>query len=105
MNGRRDFTVVEQALDLAISDAFSEEAVVDISGTFVGTVVVEGSVDGTIFRALAMSPVAGGADVASVTAPGAWRVNFGGMKAGRVRCSAFTSGTIVAQAAVTRKAA
>ena len=105
MNAQKTLTALNAALDLNISDSFSEEGLVDISGTFTATLVVEGTTDGSIYRSLAMSPLAGGADVSSVTAPGAWRVNFGGLKAARVRVSAYTSGSAVAAAAITRKAA
>lgn len=105
MNAKGTLTALNAALDLNISDAFSEEGNIDVSGTFVATLVTEGSVDGATWRSLEMSPVAGGAGVASVTAPGAWRVNFGGLKAAKVRVSAFTSGSAVVIANTVRKAA
>jgi len=105
MRAQKTLGALNDELPLNISDSYSEEGVIDISGTFTATLVVEGSADGVTYRALAMSPVAGGAAVASVTAPGAWRVDFGGAKAARVRVSAYTSGSAVAQAAVSRKAA
>ncbi len=105
MRAQKTLGALNDELPLNISDSFSEEGVIDISGTFTATLVVEGSADGITYRALAMSPVAGGADVASVTAPGAWRVNFGGCKVARVRVSAYTSGSPGVAAAVTRKAA
>jgi hypothetical protein len=105
MNAQKTLAALNAALDLTLSGALSEEGIVDVSGTFTATLVVEGTADGSTYRALAMSPVAGGADVASVTAPGAWRVNFAGCKSARVRVSAYTSGSAVVAAQVAKKAA
>lgn len=105
MNARQSFTG-PAILVLNISDAFSEEGVIDISGTFTGlAATVDGSVDGTNFRALALSPLAGGADVASLSAVGGWRFNLGGLQVARVNVTAVTTGTAVVAAATTRKAA
>lgn len=106
MNAQATFAA-PGVLVLEVNDAMSEEGVVDVSGTFTGlTVAVEGSTDGgTTWRALAMSPVAGGADVTSVTAAGAWRSNFGGFNKARVNVSAIATGSVVVKAQVSRKAA
>lgn len=62
-----------------------------LRGTFVATIVLEGSDDGTTYSTL--KDVNGNA--ISLTAPGA--VNVAGMIPNvRARCSAFTSGTAVA---------
>lgn len=105
MNAQKALGVLNAALDLILSGALSEEGIVDVSGTFVATLVVEGTADGTTYRALAMSPVGGGADVTSVSAAGAWRINFAGCKGARVRVSAYTSGSAVVAAQVMKKAA
>lgn len=105
MNAKATLAAAQAALDFNVADGHSEEGAVDISGTFTATLVVEGTVDGTNYRALAMTPVGGGASVASVTAPGMWRVDLGGWKAARVRVSAFTSGSAVVAVGTTRKAA
>jgi hypothetical protein len=76
-----------------------------ISGTFVGTVVEEGTVDGTNWVTLAMlspttitacsSCVNGLNWVSSATAAGVFSSNIAGYSEVHIRCSAFTSGTIV----------
>lgn len=76
-----------------------------VSGTFVGTVVEEGTVDGTNWVTMAMlspttitacsSCVNGLNWVASATATGVFTSNVSGFAQVHIRCSAFTSGTIV----------
>ena len=71
--------------------------VITVSGTWVGTLVFEGSVDNFANSTIAMTvwPVAAGAGITSTTANGSWIVMASGLTQFRVRCSAFTSGTIV----------
>jgi hypothetical protein len=68
---------------------------IQISGTFVGTVTFEGSLDGTNYSAISARPLNSGAPVSTATAPGIFKSSFSGIRFFRVRCSAFTSGTIV----------
>lgn len=68
---------------------------VDIRGTFVGTAVFEGTVDGTNYFALPAYNVATAIYVASVTAAANVALNVAGYRRVRVRCSAFTSGAVV----------
>lgn len=68
---------------------------VDVRGTFVGTVVFEGTIDGTNYLALVAYNIATGAYVASSTAALNGVLNCAGFRRVRVRCSAYTSGTIV----------
>jgi hypothetical protein len=76
-------------------DGFKAVAV-QVSGTFVGTVTFETSVDGTNFVATGVTPAAGGAAVSTATAPGLWNLTPNGVTQLRVRVSAYTSGTITA---------
>lgn len=75
----------------------------DVRGTFVATIVVEGTVDGTNWITLSVVPIGAAlnvAQVASVTAAGAWWGNANGLQQVRARASAYTSGsaTIVLRA-------
>jgi hypothetical protein len=74
---------------------------VDITGTFVGTVTFEGSLDSTTgsdgnFFAVGLKTMADGAAVTSATAAGAFKlpVDAGALAYFRARVSAWTSGTI-----------
>lgn len=74
-----------------------------LTGTFTGTVEFEESIDGgTTWGAKTVYPAAGGAGVTSATAVGSWKFALGGSALMRVRCSAFTSGPISVDVALTK---
>ena len=69
---------------------------VDVRGTFSATILIEGTVDGTNFITLSVLPIGAGlnvAQVASITAAGAWWGNANGLQQVRARVSAYTSGS------------
>lgn len=69
-----------------------------LTGTFVGTVTFEGTVDGVNWVSLAVQALAetGTTHVTTATAPGIWTSNVGGLLLVRARMSAYTSGTSTA---------
>jgi hypothetical protein len=69
-------------------------ALLQITGTFVGTVVFEGSVDGTNFVALFGRNRNTDVSAASATAPGIFELDVRGLQTLRARISAYTSGSI-----------
>lgn len=83
------------ALNGAVTVAPQSMASVNIgvSGTWVGTLTFEVSIDGTNFYAVNTVPVSGGTVVQSTTANGAWTGTIPGFNSFRVRMSAYTSGT------------
>jgi hypothetical protein len=74
-------------------DGFKAVAV-QITGTFVGTVTFETSLDGTNFVATGLTPAAGGAAASTATAVGLWILTPNGVNLFRARVSAYTSGNI-----------
>lgn len=66
---------------------------VQVSGTYVGTIAFESTVNNTTYTALALSPTAAGATATGTTSTGAWTGAIGGVSIVRVRMSAYTSGT------------
>lgn len=75
---------------------------IQLSGTWVGTVLFEQTLDnGTTWIAKTVYPAAGGAGVTSAAANGQWKFACGGETHVRARCSAFTSGAIVVDATFT----
>lgn len=82
-------SLVAVSTGTAVETAQFEKLVAAVSGTFVGTVIIESSPDGTNFAAAPGS--------SSFTAPGSIEITVP-CKQLRARCSAFTSGTIVCKA-------
>jgi len=80
-------------------DRISDNGVmgVQLSGTFTATVQFEGTMDGDNWVSLTAIVPGTLSTATSATAAGAWQVNTGAMKSVRVRCSAYTSGTITVQ--------
>lgn len=77
-----------------------DSIVLDLAGTFVGTVVFEGSNDGVTWRSIALLPVGSGSAATSATAAGCW-VGIVPTVYFRARISAYTSGTRTATALLT----
>ena len=69
---------------------------IDVRGTFVGTIALQGTTDGTNWTALSVLPSSSGQGVAAVTsmtAPGTWVANAAGSVQVRAVMTAYTSGT------------
>lgn len=90
------------ALALISACGASRGGGIQLSGTWVGTVQFEQTLDnGTTWIAKTVYPALAGAGVTSATANGQWKFACGGETHVRARCSAFTSGTIVVDATFT----
>lgn len=68
---------------------------VQVTGTFVGTLTFEGSVDGTTFSALNLTAINSTTGASTTTTTGVFTGGVGGLSIVRVRMSAYTSGTAV----------
>lgn len=67
---------------------------VNIAGTYTGTIVIEGSVDGTNYNSTTLLTLASGSPVTSVTAAtGNYQGNVSGLKTFRLRGNTVASGT------------
>jgi hypothetical protein len=73
-----------------------------VSGTFVGSIVFEGSVDGTNY--VALPSCAGTSAGSTVSATGLWLCNVTGIGVVRARISVYTSGSISVSANATSSA-
>ena len=65
---------------------------VQVVNSFSGTLSFEGTVNGSTWAAISLTPIVGGAAVSSTTAAGQWSGGCAGLLAARVRMSAYTSG-------------
>lgn len=73
-------------------DSNTGGAGVVVSGTYVGTLQFEGTVDGGTWTNITGDPLPTGASVSSTTSTGSWIFNVTGLLSFRVRASAYTSG-------------
>jgi len=76
----------------AVDVSVFREVTVQVGGTFVGTLTLQGSLDGVTFSPVVAVPVAGGVLTTTVTASGMWIIPVS-FKWLRVRMTAYTSGT------------
>lgn len=86
-------TAAEQSASLEVKG--NGKAAVQLTGTFVGTVSFEGTVDGTNWVAINMTPPNSATAASSATAAGVWVGSASALRAVRARMSAYTSGTAV----------
>lgn len=70
---------------------------IQVTGTFVGTVTFEGTIDGSTWATIAARNMSDGAAVATATAAGLYQVPVAGLVQIRARISAYTSGSITVQ--------
>lgn len=87
------FTAVAQSFDL--SSPNSGTTAVQITGTWSGTLVVEGSNNNSTFVTLQVMNISTFALATSITASGLFIANTNGFQYIRIRSSAWTSGTAV----------
>lgn len=80
-------------------------AVFELAGTWVATIVFEGTVDGASWFSVQGFAVATDASVTGATANGQWRIPLSGLAQVRARASAYTSGTVFANASASNGSA
>ena len=87
-----NLTALNQAVVLTLNGLAG--FAVKLTGTWVGTVTFEGTIDGTNWTAINVAPLSGGLRVATATANGDFEGIAAGLQQIRVKATAFTSGTI-----------
>lgn len=81
-------------LDLSTLNQSPSTVGVQLSGTWVGTVQFEGSLNGTAYVPVKADPSGSGSWVSEATGNGIWGADVAALKFFRVRASALSSGTI-----------
>jgi len=101
-------TAAATSATINLDDLIAEEIYVQVTGPFVGTLVPEASLDGVNYDTVQLQPIAGGAAVTSITAPGSWvptpAIKVFGARFFRMRMSAYTSGTALVNISTTATA-
>jgi hypothetical protein len=90
---------------LTLSALTADTVVVQVTGTFTGTITFEASVDGTNYVAIAMKASAQTTAttlVTTATAAGVFSLNIQGLPNFRARMSAYTDGSAVVTASLAR---
>ena len=91
-------TALEGSVELPYRHFDNGAIGIQVTGTWAGTLVIEATLDGTVYVALAFINANTGATVSGATgftANGIYRTELVGVLKARVRCSAYTSGTAV----------
>jgi len=84
---------ITSSQNVMVSTAGGGTCVFNITGTWTGTIVFEGSIDGTNWVTANVSPFQFGNLVSSATANGQWLLNVGGLNSFRVRGNTVATGT------------
>jgi hypothetical protein len=85
-------TALNSVVTATSLDGFGSAGIV-ITGTWVGTITFQGSVDGSSFVDMFAQPIGNGLIAQTITANGSLRINTTGLKAIRVKMTGYTSGT------------
>src|SRR5579859_5373869 len=94
-SGGSDCSTASRCVSYHFQNQNFGEVVIQLAGTFTGTVQFEVSNDqGTTWVAIQGFPLSSGASVTSATATGFWQFEVGGFTDIRARCSSFSSGPI-----------
>lgn len=86
----KNITAISETVDLTSPNQATE--IIQLSGTWVGTFVVEGSNDGITFYPL-LDLLSSGIPTSTITSNGAYSANTNGFAIVRLRSSAWTAGT------------
>lgn len=78
---------------IQISEGRVKTVGIQISGTWVGTIEFDASIDGTNWTAVSLTPFPSGTAASRATANGTWTGNIEGMIFFRANPTAWTSGT------------
>lgn len=71
-------------------------AAVQLTGTWVGTVTFQATIDGTNWVSILATDIATGSTATTATANSIYKFDVVGLRSVRANCTAYTSGTIVA---------
>jgi len=95
VNSQQTLAALNAEMLLNLSNEAAEDLLIQITGTFTGTLQTQITADGSTWVAVQMLPVDGSAGVTSVTAPGTWKVAALAGASAKVKMTAFTSGSAV----------
>jgi len=85
-------TALNSTVSTSVLDGFGTAGII-VTGTWVGTITFEASVDGTNWQSMTAQPIAGGVLSSTTTINTQVRINITGMQSVRAKMTAYTSGT------------
>lgn len=91
-----NLAATNDALTFGEPDSRCCKAVIQLTGTWSGTVTFEVTLDGTTWVAILGTPTTTATQASTATANGAWQFEVSGYFLFRARFSTATSGTVVA---------
>lgn len=107
MNALGSLGAQDAEVAFEVADGHSESVVFQLSGTFAGTVVLEATAmndPSPTYVAIQITNLNSGTAAGNATAAGLYRADLTGIRKAKVRCSAYTSGTIVVNVRTARNA-
>lgn len=93
MRAEKDLAALNDELVVEIGEGFSEDLLIQITGTFTATHTFQGTVDGTNYVALMAEDVTAGTSATTSTGAGIYRIKAAGFRKVSVKRTAHTSGT------------
>jgi len=83
---------------IGVADGVKEEVAIQISGTFVGTIQLQATLDDVTYFSLQVEDLDAGTSAVDMTAVGLFRASLAGFNNAKVIMTAFTSGAATVSA-------
>ena len=102
MDATKSLAALNDELVFNLADNEAEDILIQLTGPFVGTVQLQVSADGGTYNPVQVTPIDGTVATLTMTVVGTFRRDALAGKSAKLKCTAFTSGPIVATARTAR---
>ncbi len=96
MDATKTLSALNDEMIFNLADNEAEDMLIQLTGPFVGTVQLQVSADGVTYNQVQVVPVDGTAATLNMTVVGTFRRDALAGKFAKLKCTAFTSGPILA---------